>query len=68
MSDGVPGVLHQRDGLVVVDVRALHDCMFEEFTVLQVGDLGEDVIVTILLDVQTVVLVVQTLLEHWVAV
>lgn len=66
-SDRVPGVLHQLDGLVVVAVRAPHDYVLEEYAFLQVGDLGEDVIVPVLLDVQTVVLVAHSVHEHGVA-
>lgn len=61
---GVPGALHQLDGLEVVPLRTLHDLMLEEVAVLHVRDLGEDVIVSILLDVQAVVLVFQTPHEH----
>lgn len=60
---GVPGALHQLDGLGVVPLCALHDLMLEVVAVLQVSDLGEDVIVSVLLDVQAVVLVFQTLHE-----
>ncbi len=48
---GVPGALHQLDGLGVVPVCALHDLMLEVVALLQVSDLGEDVIVSVLLDV-----------------
>lgn len=59
----VPGALHQLQ-TVGVSLCDVHDLMCQRTTVLQEGDFGEDVITSILLNVQTVVQEFQTVYER----